>query len=178
MSRYLAGVLVLALTGIPLLNAPSGVIAVLGVSAAALCAAGILRPSIPLLAAGASLSLGVYALALWLSAGPPDVGGAVGFGVILATLFQVVEFAARFRGATVDPRVIRGQVRYWTGTGLLGAGAAILMAIGAGGVPVRLPPAAYPVAGTLGALAVFLAAMRLVLHSARGASTGSTGETR
>lgn len=160
MIRYLAGVLVLALTGIPLLTGPSGVIAALGVSAAALCAAGILRPSVPLLTAGASLSLAEYALALWLSAGPLDVAGAVGFGVILATLFQVVEFAARFRGATVDPRVLRGQIRYWTGTGLLGAGAAMLMAIGAGGVPLRLPPAAYPVAGALGALAVFVGVVR------------------
>ncbi len=164
MIRTLAGLLVLVLVGIPLLAAPSTLVGAFGLAAAALCAGGIFRLSIPLLTAGASLILIEYALALWMSAGSPDLVGAVGVGVTLALLFQIVGFAARFRGVAVDARVLWAQTRSWVGTGAASAAVAILLAVGAGSIALRLPLPAYPAAAGLGALAAFLGAVRALLR--------------
>lgn len=165
MIRALAGLLALVLVGFPILIAPSELTGALGVIAGALCAAGIGALSIPLLAAGAALSLVGYALALWPSAGSPDPLGAVALGVVLSLLFQVVGFAAHFRGAAVDSPVLRGQVRYWVGSGAGAAVVGILLTIGAGGIALQLPLPAYPAAVALGALAVFLGVVQALTHA-------------
>ncbi len=164
MIRALAGLLVVVLVGIPLLAAPSTLVGAFGLAAGALCAGGIFRLSIPLLTAGASLSLIEYALALWMSAGSPDFVGAVGVGVTVALLFQIVGFAARFQGVVVDARVLWAQARSWVGTGAASAAVAILLAVGAGSIALRLPIPAYPAAAGLGALAAFLGAVRALLR--------------
>jgi hypothetical protein len=164
MIRALAGLLVIVLVGIPLLTAPSTLVGGLGLAAVVLCAGGILRLSIPLLTAGASLSLIEYAVALWVSAGSPDFVGAIGIGVTLALLVQIVGFAARFEGAVVDVRALWAQARSWAGTGAASAAAVFLLAVGAGSIALRLPLPAYPAAAGLGALAVFLGAVRALMR--------------
>jgi hypothetical protein len=165
MMSALAGLLVLILVGFPVLIAPSELTGTLAFIAAALCAAGIGALSIPLLAAGAALSLVGYALALLSSAGSPDPLGAVALGVVLSLLFQVVEFVAHFRGAAVDSHVLPGQVRYWVGSGVAAAVVGILLSISAGGIALRLPLPAYPAAVALGALAAFLGAVRVLMDA-------------
>lgn len=165
MIRALAGLLALALVGFPILIAPSELTGTLGVIAGALCAAGIGALSIPLLAAGAGLSLVGYALALWPSAGSLHPLGAVVLGVVLSLLLQVVGFATRFRGAAVDSHVLPGQVRYWVSSGVGAAVVGILLSISAGGIALRLPLPAYPAAVALGALAVFLGVIRLLMRA-------------
>lgn len=159
MIRALAGLLALVLVGFPLLVAPSELTGAPAVIAGTLCAAGIAALSIPLLAAGAALSLVGYALALWSSPGPPDPLGALALGVVLSLLFQVVGFVAHFRGAAVDSHVLPGQVRYWVGSGVGAAVVGILLSISAGGIALRLPLPAYPAAAALGALAAFVGAV-------------------
>jgi hypothetical protein len=165
MMRALAGLLALVLVGFPLLIAPSELTGALGVIAGMLCAAGIGALSIPLLAAGAALSLVGYALALWPSAGSPDPLGAVVLGVVLSLLFQVVGFAARFPGAAVDSHVLPGQVRYWVASGVGAAAVGILLSISARGIALRLPLPAYPAAVAFGAVAVFLGVIRLLMRA-------------
>lgn len=176
MIRALAGLLALVLVGFPLLIAPSELTGALGVIAGALCAAGIGALSIPLLAAGAALSLVGYALVLWPSAGPPDPLGAVVLGVVLSLLFQVVGFAARFRGAAVDSHVLPSQVRYWVSSGVGAAVVGILLSISAGGIALRLPLPAYPAAVALGALAAFLGAVRVLMDAPHRRQPASTEE--
>ncbi|MFI5341353.1 MAG: hypothetical protein ACHQ7N_16130 [Candidatus Methylomirabilales bacterium] len=165
MMRALAGLLALVIVGFPILVAPSKLTGALAVIAGTLCSAGIAALSIPLLATGAGLSLVGYALALWPTAGSPDPLGALVLGVALSLLFQVVGFAARFRGAAVDSHVFPGQVRYWVSSGVGAAVAGILLSMGAGGIALRLPLPAYPAAVALGALAAFLGAVWALTHA-------------
>ena len=165
MMPALAGLLALILVGFPLLIAPSELTGMVAFIAAALCAAGIGTLSIPLVAGGAAVSLVGYALALWSSAGSPDPLGAVALGVVLSLLFQVVGFAARFRGAAMDIHVLPGQVRYWVGSGAGAAMVGALLAISAGGIGLRLPRPAYPAAVVLGALAAFIGVVRSLTHA-------------
>lgn len=170
MIRALAGILALVLVGFPLLIAPSELTGSVGVIAGILCAGGIGALSIPLLTAGAALSLVGYALALWSTAGSPDPLAAVAVGVVLSLLLQVVGFAARFRGVAMDSHVVPGQVRYWVGGAVGAALVGILLAISAGGIALRLPLPAYPVAVALGALIAFLGVVRgMALVADRGA---------
>jgi hypothetical protein len=166
MIRHLAAILVLALVGLPFLAAPSWLVGTLGAVAAVLCAAGILVLSIPLLALGASLGLIQYALALWLSAGPPDLLVALGLGVALSLLLQVVEFGGRFRGAALAPGVVREQIRDWVATEAVAATAGIVLTIVAGSVTFDLPPPAYPAVAAVGALGAFLGAARILARQA------------
>jgi hypothetical protein len=177
MMSALAGLLVLILVGFPVLIAPSELTGALAFIAAALCAAGIGALSIPMLAAGATVSLVGYALALLSSAGSPDPLGAVALGVVLSLLFQIVGFAARFRGAAVDSQVLPGQVRYWVGSGVAAAVVGILLSISAGGIALRLPLPAYPAAVALGALAAFLGAVRALLGKPGWMAPTSTDKT-
>jgi hypothetical protein len=165
MIRALAGILALVLVGFPLLIAPSELTGSVGMIAGALCAGGIGALSLPLLAAGAGVSLVGYTLALWPSGEPPHPLGAVALGVVLSLLFQVVGFAARFRGTAVDPHVLPGQVRYWVASGIGAAAVEILLSIAAGGIAPRLALPAYPAAVPLGALAAFLGAVRALTHA-------------
>ena len=165
MMRALAGVLALVVVGFPLLIAPSDLTGGLGVIAGALCAGGIGALSIPLLAAGAGVSLVGYALALWPSGGSLHPLGAIALGVVISLLFQVVGFAAHFRGTAVDSHVIPGQVRFWVGSGVGAAVVGVLLSMSAGGLALRLPLPAYPAAAALGALAVFLGVVRALRHA-------------
>ena len=103
---------------------------------------------------------------------------AVALGVVLSLLFQVVGFAARFRGAAVDSHVLPGQVRYWVGSGLGAAVVGILLSISAGGIALRLPLPAYPAAVALGALAAFLAVVRALICKPDRMRQTSMDETR
>ena len=165
MMRAFAGLLALVIVGFPLLIAPSELTGALGVIAGTLCAVGISALSIPLLAAGAGVSLVGYALAPWPSGGSLHPLGAVALGVVLSLLFQVVGFAAHFRGAAMDPHVLPGQVRYWVSSGVGAAVVGILLSISAGGVGLRLPPPAYPAAVALGAVAAFLGVVRVLMRA-------------
>lgn len=176
--RALAGLLALVLVGFPLLIAPSELTGALGVIAGALCAGGVAALSVPLLEAGAALSLVGYALALWASAGSPGPLGAVVLGVVLSLLFQVVGFAAHFRGAAVDSHVVPGQVRYWVGSGVGAAVVGILLSISAGGIALRLPLPAYPAAVALGALAAFLGVVRALMRDPARMDRTSSVETK
>lgn len=60
----------------------------------------------------------------------------------------------------MDSHVVPGQVRYWVGGAVGAALVGILLAISAGGIALRLPLPAYPVAVALGALIAFLGVVR------------------
>ena len=165
MIRVVAGLLVLLVVGFPLLVAPASATGLLGLVAVTLCAGGIISLSTSLLAAGAGLAIVEYAFALLVAGGPPDFLGALAFGVVLSLLLQTVGFAARFRGASVDPRVVREQARAWVATATAAAAVGTVLAMGAGAVGIGLPPAAYPAAAAFGALMAVLGVVGRMVRS-------------
>ncbi len=179
MIRYLGGLLVVVLVGVPLVRAPSELIGALGAIAGMLCAGGLITLSIPLLTAGTSLALAEYALALlWIASTPPDFVGAIGLGLTLWLLFEVTGFAQRVRGVAVAPEVFRGQARSWIATGLAVALLGGALAIATTIVGLRLPASAYPAVVALGALGVFVGAVRALLRASSRPGSASHEEER
>ncbi len=166
MIRYLGGILVMALLGVPLLRAPSGLVGAVGALAGLFCIGGVVMLSIPLLTFGASLALTEYTLALWLAGSPPDLLGAIGLGVTLWLLFEVTGFAQRIQGVAVAPGVLRRQARSWIGTGIALIVLGGMVAIATSAVRLRLPPSACPVVVALGAVSAFLGVARALLCGA------------
>jgi len=158
---------VVVLVGYPLLIAPTKAVLVIGVAAMVLCALGIAARSTPVVVAGGVLALGEYALALWLSTGPPRLTGAVLFGVGLLLLLETTDFARRLRHAAMGPGVVASQVRYWVVFAAL-AGTAAFIVIGiatAASLIAHLPWApAFAAAGA----AVALVAVAIALRHSRG----------
>jgi hypothetical protein len=159
MIRLLAGLLALALGGLPILAGPSAPVVALGAAAAALGVAGALRLSLRLLTAGAVVSLLQYALALWLSEPAPGFATAIALGVVLSLALDVVDFGTRFRGAGLEAEVVRRQVRHWIGSAAVAGGAGILLAAIASRVAFAGPPWTHPAAAALGALLALLGAL-------------------
>jgi hypothetical protein len=166
--RPLAGLLVLALVGLPLLVAPSALVAAVGAAAAALGAVAVARLSLRLATAGATLAVLEYALALWLAAASPEILTAVAIAVALAVLLDVIEFAARSRDAAMDPRLIRRQVRYWVGSTTLGAAVAVALAVGGGALGSALPAWGHPAAAAVGVLVAFGGAVGILMDLTTG----------
>ena len=157
---------VVVLVGYPLLIAPTRAVLVIGVAAMVLCALGIAARSTPVVVAGGVLALGEYALALWLSTGPPRLTGAVLFGIGLLLLLETVDFARRVRHAAMGPGVVASQIRYWAVFAAL-AGTAAFVVIGiatAASLIAHLPWA--PAFAATGA-AVALVAVAVTLRHAR-----------
>jgi hypothetical protein len=156
-------VLAVAVLGYPLLIAPVRSVLVIGLAALALCALGLVVRSAALVTAGGVLAVGQYASALWLTAGPPRLAGAVLFGVGLVLLVETADFTRRVRGATLGPGLVAAQVSHWVGFAGL-AGAAALFAAGlatAASAVVRLPWApAFAAGGAAAALVAVTIALR------------------
>ena len=154
--RHLTAILVCLLVGYPLLIAPSRAVLVVAVMALALCALGILVGA-PVMTAGVVVALGEYTLALWLSAGPPRLSGAVLVGVGVTLLMETADFGRRARRAALGPGVVTSQLRHWARGGAL-AGMTALVAIGVASATsesMRLPWA--PAIAATGATAALVA---------------------
>jgi hypothetical protein len=176
MIRYLGGFLVFVLVGIPLLRAPSELVGGVGALAGVLCGVGVVTQSISFLAAGASLALAEYALALWMTAAPPDVVGAIGLGVTLWLLLELTSFAVRVHGLAVAPVVFREQVRSWIATGVAISVLGGVLAMGTRLVDLDLPGPARPAVVALGALAAFVGVVRALLSASSRPVPASVGE--
>ena len=163
--RHVGTLLALVLTGLPLVVTPSWVLVAPGGVAALLIAAGLIALSTPLATAGIAVSLIEYALALSIGTRPLDPLTAVALGVALVLLLQVVDFARRFRGAQVDAAVVTGQIRYWVRTGILGVMLGLAVTGLATSVVLPLPPAAYLVLVTAGALISVAGVARLLVRT-------------
>lgn len=150
--------LALVLVGLPLVVAPSWVLAVVAAASAALAGGGIAARSVPVVTAGATLATVEYAVALWLSAGPPDILTAMVFGTALLLLVQTVEFMGRTRGAVLGVGVTAAVVRHWLAIAAAGIGVIATIAAGAA-VAMAIPLPSHPASAVVGALGAFVAAV-------------------
>jgi hypothetical protein len=163
MLRLPPAILVVVLVGYPLLIASTTAVLTIGAAAMVLCALGIVALSTPVVVAGGVLALGEYALALWLSPGPPRLAGAVLFGVALILLLETVDFARRVGHAAMGPGLVSSQIRYWgTFAALAGTAALVVIALAtAASAVVRLPwSPAFAAGGAVAALVAVAVTLR------------------
>ena len=163
MLRLPPAIFVVVLVGYPLLIASTTAVLTIGAAAMVLCALGIVALSTPVVVAGCVLALGEYALALWLSPGPPRLAGAVLFGVALILLLETVDFARRVGHAAMGPGLVASQIRYWgTFAALAGTAALVVIAVAtAASAVVRLPwSPAFAAGGAVAALVAVAVTLR------------------
>lgn len=151
-----------ALVGLPLHILPARPIGWLVTSAGLLCVAGVLARSSTLVGAGSGAAVLAYALALWIAAPPPDVLGAVGFGLALCLTLEGSHFAARLHGATASRAVVWRQLARWAGLVAASAGAAACLDSLAAAVAFTAPVWVYPAVGAAGALGALGGALALL----------------
>lgn len=162
MLRLAALLLVGVLAMAPLTVLPAAPVTWLAALALAVGGAGALACSGPLVTAGASLAVVGYALALVIERPAVDAVGAAAFGATLVLALTVAHFAARVRGAVLQPGVLAAQVRSWLAVALAGSGVALAVAVGAGLLAPFLAGARLPLIVGAAALGASLTAAGVV----------------
>ena len=164
MMRAITLIPIAVVAGVPVLMRPSSPFAGIGAAAAVLCMAGVLLRWRPLVTAGASLALMLYALALF--GARSSLVSAIVLGVSLTLLVDVSEFARRFHETAVTRPAWSRQALHWGATAILGAVTAAALASIATLIKISGPPALLPILAAVGALAA-LAGIAGAVRSAR-----------
>ena len=172
MIRALTLVPIAVMAGVPVLLRPNSAVAGIGAAAAMLCLAGVFLHWRPLVTAGASVAVMLYALTL--VGARSSLWSAVVLGVSLALVLDVFEFARRFHGAVVTRPALYRQVRHWIATASLGVVTTAALASVATLVTVSGPPALFPILAAVGALAA-LAGIAGAVRSARLGTESADG---
>jgi hypothetical protein len=155
MMRLAAVILVAVLVAFSLAVLPARPVTWVAIAALAVGGTGVVALSVPVVAAGASLALIAYALALVIARPPVDPVAASAFGGMLVLLLALVHFAARVRGAAIGPSVIATQIRHWLAIVAAGVAAAIGLTAAATALGGALQGSSLPVVvitAALGAL--------------------------
>lgn len=152
MTRTFALAPIVVLAGLPVLTLPTPGMAGGVALAAVLCAAGALARLRPLVTAGGSLALILYAFGLWLTGAPPRPVGAAIFGVALALALDGAEIVHRFQGATLAPSAMRRHGRYCLVAASSGALVTLAVASLAAAARLAAAPATLAIMAAAGAL--------------------------
>src|SRR5690349_17690176 len=126
MVRLTGFIAVLLIAGAPCLVLPERHVLGAGVVAAAICAGGLLLPSLGLATAGAVLAVLVFSVALLVASAANSVVVAMMLGIAVLILLDATHFHQRFGRSAIAPGVTR------THLGQLGA--TVLVSVLAGGV--------------------------------------------
>jgi len=170
MMRALALAPIVVLAGVPVLMRPTAAFAGVGAAAMILCAAGVFLRWRPVVTAGASLALILYAVAL--VGARSNLASAIVLGVSLALVLDAFEFARRFHGAVVTGPALRRQARHWVASVMLGVLVTTALAGAAALVRISGPPALYPILAAVGAL-VAIAGIAGAFRSAQVAAVSA-----
>ena len=108
------------------------------------------------------LALCQYTLALWISAGPPRLAGAVLVGVGLTLLLETADFSQRVRNAALGPWLVASQMRYWAGFGAFAGGVAVVV-VGLGAAASLVVNLPWSPAFAAGGAAIALLAVAIAL---------------
>ena len=157
MIRLPAALFALALFVVPLVTAPIKAVALLGLAASLLAAAGIVGLWRAPLTAAACVFLIDYAVALWAARAAVNVGSAVVFGLGLILLLESIELGRGLRRATVDARVIRSLLVTRSGLAVATLAVTLLGLALARGLVASIPDAAAPFIAALAVVGVVLA---------------------
>jgi hypothetical protein len=162
MMRLAAAVPLAVLVTFPLAILPSPPVTWLVATALLVAGPGVLALSVPLVAAGASLVLIGYALALVIARPAADPLGALAVGATLVLLLALVHFAGTVQGAALEAGVVATQVRQWLGVVAAGVVAAAVLTSGATALAPALAGATLPLVVAAAALGALLAAAGLI----------------
>lgn len=147
-----------------------------GVTAALLCAGGVLLPSLGLAIAGAIAALLVFSLALLLASGENAIIEAFVMGVALFGLLDATHHRQHFRTAVMDQSVVRMHLAD-VGTSVAVAFAvAVLLAGIAMGLSIGIDASARPVVAAAGAILVMAMVLRRQPAADPAASLSDDGE--
>jgi hypothetical protein len=166
MRRLVPALAIPVLVGVPLWVEMSKPVGVVALASGALCLVAVLRASLSLATAGATLALFSLALALRISSSPADVLVMAVFGSALLLLVEGTQLCRRFEGALVTPSLWHRTIAWWTKRAATSLAIAIVIAFLAPLIALSLPPSWAPFVAGIGVLTSFAAAVALAWPTA------------
>jgi hypothetical protein len=162
---WLSGIAaVLLIAGVPCLVLPDRLVLCAGVMAAAVCAGGLLLPSLGLATAGAVLAVLVFSVALLVASAANAVMAAMLMGIAVLVLLDATHFHQRFSRSAIMPGVVRAHIGQLAATILVSVLAVGVLAVVSDvfwlGLYAALRPAVAAVGGILVVLAILRATTR------------------
>jgi len=157
----LSGLAALVLiAGAPWLVLPERHVLAAGVVAAAICAGGLLLPSLGLATAGAVLAVLVFSVALLVASAANAVIAAMLMGIAVLMLLDATHFQQRFGRSAITPGVVPAHLGQLGATILLSVLAAVVLAVVSDAFWLGLDAALRPAVAAAGGILVVLAILR------------------
>lgn len=150
----------LLIAGVPCLVLPERHVLGAGVVAAAICAGGLLMPSLGLATAGAVLAVLVFSVALLVASAANAVMAAMLMGVAILVLLDATHFHQRFSRSAITPGVVRAHLGQLGATVLVSVLAAGALAVMSDAFWLGLDAALRPAVAAAGGILVVLAIVR------------------
>ena len=150
----------LPIAGAPWLVLPERHVLAAGVVAAAICAGGLLLPSLGLATAGAVLAVLVFSVALLVASATNSVIAAMLMGIAVLMLLDATHFQQRFSRSAIAPGVMRAHLGQLGATILLSALAVGALAVVSDAFWLGLDAALRPAVAAAGGILVVLAILR------------------
>ena len=158
---WLSGIAaVLLIAGVPCLVLPERHVLGAGVVAAAICAGGLLLPSLGLATAGAVLAVLVFSVALLVASAANAVMAAMLMGIAVLVLLDATHFHQRFNRSAITPGVVRAHLGQLGATILVSVLAVGVLAVVSDAFWLGLDAALRPAVAAAGGILVVLAILR------------------
>lgn len=158
---WLSGIAaVLLIAGVPCLVLPERHVLGAGVVAAAICAGGLLLPSLGLATAGAVLAVLVFSVALLVASAANAVMAAMLMGIAVLVLLDATYFHQRFNRSVITPGVVRAHLGQLGATILISVLAVGVLAVVSDAFWLGLDAALRPAVAAAGGILVVLAILR------------------
>ena len=150
MVRLIGFISILLIAGLPVLAQQSLSLVAAGIAAGAICATGLLLPSLGLAVTGAIGSLLVFSVALLMAPSASAFVAAILLGIALLTLLDLTYYRQRFRGAMIEPAVARAHLVNLALSVLASVGAIVLLAGFVEILSISLDATIGPIVATFG----------------------------
>jgi len=150
----------LLIAGAPCLVLPERHILAAAVVAAAICAGGLLLPSLGLATAGAVLAMLVFSVALLMTSATNSVIAAMLMGIAVLMLLDATYFHQRFGRSAITPGVMRAHISRLGATILISVLAVGALAVVSDAFWLGLDAALRPAVAAAGGILVVLAILR------------------
>jgi len=150
----------LLIAGTPWLVMPERHVLGSGVVAAAICAGGLLLPSLGLATAGAVLAVLVFSVALLAASAPNSVMAAMLMGIAVLMLLDATHFQQRFSRSAITTGVMRAHLGQLGAAILVSVLAVVVLAVMSDAFWLGLDAALRPAVAAAGGILVVLAILR------------------
>lgn len=151
---------VLLIAGVPCLVLPERHMLGAGVMAAAICAGGLLLPSLGLATTGAVLAVLVFSVALLVASAANAVLAAMLMGIAVLVLLDATHYHQRFSRSAITPGVVREHLGQLGTTILVSMLAVGVLVVVSDAFSLGLDAVLRPVVAAGGGVLVVLAILR------------------